>query len=144
MDSRYRRANLPHQRIFLPDTDIRVYYSNRFSLVSIRSENLAIVNDGSRTLFAAEHVDIIVQADHQHAMQCAWHWWCRFPLPVLIAGGAYNDIAPPANLEAINRRIEQSKTQFSLGGTTFTTTTHWRINILPNFYRTTLMTDEDQ
>jgi 3-oxoadipate enol-lactonase len=43
----------------------------------------------------------------------------RIELPVLIAGGAYDGIAPPANLEAINRQIEQSKLQFFQGGHAF-------------------------
>lgn len=40
-------------------------------------------------------------------------------LPVLIAGGAYDGIAPPANLEVINRQIEQSKLLFFQGGHDF-------------------------
>ena len=35
-------------------------------------------------------------------------------LPVLIAGGAYDAVAPPANLAAINRQIEQSKRNYSV------------------------------
>ena len=40
-------------------------------------------------------------------------------LPVFIAGGVYDGVAPPANLEAINRQIEQSKIQFFQGGHDF-------------------------
>jgi len=43
----------------------------------------------------------------------------RLELPVFIAGGAYDGVAPPANLEAINRQIEQSKIQFFQGGHDF-------------------------
>lgn len=40
-------------------------------------------------------------------------------LPVFIAGGAYDGVAPPANLEAINRQIEHSRMQFFQGGHDF-------------------------
>jgi 3-oxoadipate enol-lactonase len=43
----------------------------------------------------------------------------QLKLPVFIAGGAYDGVAPPANLEAINRQIEQSKLQFFQGGHDF-------------------------
>ena len=48
--------------------------------------------------------------------------YARLPqikLPVLIAGGAYDGIAPPANLEAIHHQIEHSRLQFFQGGHTF-------------------------
>jgi 3-oxoadipate enol-lactonase len=40
-------------------------------------------------------------------------------LPVFIAGGAYDGIAPPVNLQAINQQIEHSKLQFFQGGHDF-------------------------
>ena len=43
----------------------------------------------------------------------------QIKLPVFIAGGAYDGIAPPANLEAINRQIEHSRLQFFQGGHSF-------------------------
>jgi 3-oxoadipate enol-lactonase len=43
----------------------------------------------------------------------------RLELPVFIAGGAYDGVAPPANLEAISRQIDQSKIQFFQGGHDF-------------------------
>jgi len=43
----------------------------------------------------------------------------RLSLPVFIAGGAYDGIAPPQNLEAIQRQIEHSRIQFFQGGHDF-------------------------
>jgi 3-oxoadipate enol-lactonase len=48
--------------------------------------------------------------------------YARLPeikMPVLIAGGSYDGIAPPANLMAINKQIEQSRLQFFHGGHDF-------------------------
>jgi len=43
----------------------------------------------------------------------------QLKLPVFIVGGAYDGIAPPVNLEAINNQIEQSELQFFEGGHDF-------------------------
>lgn len=48
--------------------------------------------------------------------------YARLPeikMPVLIAGGSYDGIAPPANLKAINEKIEHSLLQFFQGGHDF-------------------------
>lgn len=48
--------------------------------------------------------------------------YARLPqikLPVFIAGGAYDGIAPPANLSAIHRQIEHSKLRYFQGGHEF-------------------------
>jgi 3-oxoadipate enol-lactonase len=48
--------------------------------------------------------------------------YARLPLlklPVFIAGGATDGVAPPANLDAIHRQIEHSKIQFFQGGHEF-------------------------
>jgi len=43
----------------------------------------------------------------------------QIKLPVFIVGGTYDGIAPPVNLEAINRQVENSKLQFFEGGHDF-------------------------
>ena len=43
----------------------------------------------------------------------------QIKLPVFIAGGAYDGIAPPQNLEAIQQQIEHSRIQFFQGGHDF-------------------------
>ena len=43
----------------------------------------------------------------------------QLELPVFIAGGCYDGIAPPANLEAINKQIRHSKLEFFQGGHDF-------------------------
>jgi len=40
-------------------------------------------------------------------------------IPVFIAGGSYDGIAPPPNLQAINQQIEHSRLQFFQGGHDF-------------------------
>lgn len=40
-------------------------------------------------------------------------------LPVFIAGGCYDGIAPPANLEALHHQIDQSRLEFFQGGHDF-------------------------
>jgi len=48
--------------------------------------------------------------------------YARLPqlkLPVFIAGGVFDAVAPPANLEAINRQIPQSTIEFFQGGHDF-------------------------
>jgi 3-oxoadipate enol-lactonase len=56
-------------------------------------------------------------------------------LSVFIAGGAFDGIAPPKNLQAINHEIEHSRIQFFRVGTIFTITTQWPINAWGNSYR---------
>lgn len=43
----------------------------------------------------------------------------QIELPVFIAGGCYDGIAPPANLEALHRQIEHSQLEFFQGGHDF-------------------------
>lgn len=43
----------------------------------------------------------------------------QLTLPVLIAGGQFDGVAPPANLDAIHQQLEQSEIQFYQGGHDF-------------------------
>lgn len=43
----------------------------------------------------------------------------QLTLPVLVAGGQFDGVAPPANLEAIHQQLKQSEIQFYQGGHDF-------------------------
>lgn len=82
------------------------------TILALNNSRTAGVGEPNREIGAKRQLEARINHDTFNRL-------LQLKLPVFIAGGAYDGIAPCENLKAINHQIEQSKLQFFEGGHDF-------------------------